>query len=362
MKYFGDDGEVYILTDKFAEGTTSCIYKVQGLSMKLAKIYKKNNILYDIKTELLCRIPTDDKIRKYIAIPEILLYHDRERKLQAGFIMEKFDFLYTMDDIYNNKCPLSIKAKAVIAKNLCDIVEVVHNHKDIVLENIKHSFINCGEVKITEITLANFNKYNICIGIINNEDFDIKIVDADCLQLKLSLHTGEKYISSKVFNLKSIDVFTKYTDCYCLASHLHILLLDTYPFFHISDSGSSRDMSISQHSSYPYANLSDKFHLPNYVPDFNIITPELQSLFIRTFAEGTLDPTKIPTPKEFKDALEKYIAGLKPCKCGNLRHYGYKKGYTKKNCEWCRIERIKNIHYADSNFIFDYNDKIVIIF
>lgn len=390
MKYFGDDGKIYTLTDKLEEDAISCIYKVQGQDKNIAKIYNgKNNVQYLIKTQLLHGIPKNDKIRKYISIPEILLYYDKEYTLQAGFIMEKFNSVYTINDICDNKCPISIKAKAVIAKIFCDMVESIHNHKDIVLENLSHGLINYDKVKITEIILANFNKNDMYIGIINNENFDIKIINTDCLQLEFSLYSNGNKIFNKIscneilsdiimpeivhlfhiyngytlkdMNSKGIDTFTKYTDYYCLALYIHILLLDTYPFSNNLDNQNTilPTSNISQHQ---YVYLSCSPPSSEYIPDFNIITPELQNLFIRAFVDGFSEPTKRPTPREFKDALENYIRGLKPCKCGNPRHYGYKRRYIKKNCEWCKIEKEKKVNYADLNFIFDYDDKIMIIF
>lgn len=100
------------------------------------------------------------------------------------------------------------------------------------------------------------------------------------------------------------------------------------------------ETSMANKGQYSYVNLPARMSLPKKFPDFDVITPRLQNLFIRAFKDGASDPTKRPTPEEFLSALEEYISGLCYCKCNNWDHYLYK-DYSKGHCEWCRIEEVK---------------------
>jgi DNA-binding helix-hairpin-helix protein with protein kinase domain len=90
---------------------------------------------------------------------------------------------------------------------------------------------------------------------------------------------------------------------------------------------------------YSYSNLINPAVLPSYCPDFDILTPELKDLFIRTFEKGANQPEVRPSPSEFINALSAYVDDLTLCNCSKQGHY-IRKGYQFGNCEWCRIEKI----------------------
>ena len=65
---------------------------------------------------------------------------------------------------------------------------------------------------------------------------------------------------------------------------------------------------------YCYSNLyndgTKRKIRPDYCPDFNILTPKLQSLFIRAFETGARQPELRPSPDEFIPALAEYVGIL----------------------------------------------------
>ena len=62
--------------------------------------------------------------------------------------------------------------------------------------------------------------------------------------------------------------------------------------------------SMACRGQYAYVNLPARTSLPKIYPNFDILTPKLQDLFIRAFKDGASDPTKRPTADDFLSALK----------------------------------------------------------
>ena len=346
MVYYANDGLFYDLTTKIKEGGEGIVYEISNNPGIVAKIFKERDRSRDLKVEALSKLPWSDEVRKYLVLPKAALYEDSDKKILRGYIMEKIEYTSTLADVYSETNPLSIYKKSCIAENLCRAVISVHNTGNIVI--------------------GDFNSKNILVDRTNG---NLKIIDVDSLHMCVKRAGVEKrfpcvaldpilfmpeilnaFQLQKVKRLDEIEgeTFTKYTDYYCLAYHIHMLLMAQKPFGAAMDRSDIDNSvpaptakSMACRGQYAYVNLPARTSLPKIYPNFDILTPRLQDLFIRAFKDGASDPTKRPTADDFLSALKEYTAGLRYCLCKGFDHYLYK-DYRSPHCEWCRVESEKH--------------------
>ena len=262
--------------------------------------------------------------------------------------MEYAEGFEKLSEIYSETRPLSIYKRAWVAAELCRAAIVVHNECD--------------------ACIGDFNSKNI---LVNRLTGSIKIIDVDSLHLKLRYKGQPTTLRClgldpmlfmpeilKIFDTtkaktfavlpKSMETFSKYTDYYCIAFHIHMLLLGQKPYGaalsaqDIMDSVKAPTInSMACRGEYVYSNLHPGTHRPDFYPDFDVLSPRLQQLFISTFQNGASDPHMRGTAKEFLDALEEYICDLRFSDCVGYDHY-LRKDYKGTQCEWCRVESLKS--------------------
>lgn len=356
--YYGDNGISYILTDKIDSGGTATIYKIQGDSAHVAKIFFRREKQRDTKIRALKQLKWSDEIKKYVVLPQVILYEDRERTRQCGFVMDSVDCSTLLTHTFIGERPLSIRRRAIVGLNICKALRSIHE--------------NSGGKK-GQLLMGDFNFKNIAVNRYNGE---IRIIDADSFHLKVRTKGSSDYQTLpctelypdffmpeilKLMNLhkgstlEQLSVlgkptFSLYTDYYCLAYHLHLLLLNCAPFSCALPATIAGKASqavpplniLRMNGNYCYSNLytdgTKRTIRPDYCPDFNILTPKLQSLFIRAFETGARQPELRPSPEEFIPALSEYIESLDFCECDGWNHY-IRSGYRSSHCEWCRVER-----------------------
>lgn len=357
--YYGDDNKIYNSGDFIARGGAGEIYDVQEMPDKVMKIFKERKKSRELKIEALRKLPWNYATRNYIVLPDIILYEDPAHTIFSGYIMQKIDTNYLLADAYSQEHPLSTRVKALVAKNLCKAVIAVHSNMN---NNVK-----------SNVFIGDFNSKNIAVNRING---DIKIIDCDSLHLQIDV--GGKYrkfpcteLDQTLFMPEIIRLakknrkatfeslarnhttFTAYTDYYCLAYHIHMLLLACTPFGCAVDKSVVQDSVVSintpdsyttaEQGLYTYTNLSSGTKIPESYPDFDVIPRDIQKLFIRAFVDGASNPSMRPTAYEFETAIINYIEELVYCECDKWDHYIYKDYYTmghNDHCEWCRIEKV----------------------
>lgn len=346
MRYYGNDGRTYQLGSELKSGGEGIVYEVDGAESIVAKIYKDRKLSRDEKVAALSNLPWPESVREYLVLPRVALYEEPERKVLRGFIMDRVTADNTLADVYSETHPLSIYKKACVAKSLCEAVIAVHS--------------------VGNLVIGDFNSKNI---LVDRTSGDIKLIDTDSIHLTVKRNGRDvvlpcealdpmlfmpeilrKFKSQNVRKLIEINdgTFDIYTDYYCLAYHIHLLLMAQKPFGAAMDKNDIDNSvpaptakSMACEGQYAYVNLPARTSLPKFYPDFNIITPELQQLFIRSFKDGASDPRMRASALEFRDALNNYIAGLRHVRCKGFDHYLYYK-YKCRECEWCRVEAAKN--------------------
>ena len=346
-EYLGSDGRTYSLGKEIGSGGEGIVYDLVGIDGRVAKIFKERMLERDLKVAALAKLPWPDEVLEYLVLPRAALYDKDDHSVLRGFIMEKSDCRNSLADVYSESHPLSIYKKACVGVNLCKAVKAVH------------------EAGRGSVVIGDFNSKNI---LVDRSSGKIKIIDTDSLHLKVKIkgHQMEypcraldpllympeilrKFAAQSARTLSELEgaTFSKYTDYYCLAYHIHILLTTQKPFgaaLTKEDIEKSRPAptqnSMSAMGEYVYVNRHAGTLLPRFYPDFNILTPTLQRLFTRAFRDGAKDPSLRPGPDEFLPALEEYIEGLRFVPCKGFDHYLYEK-YRCNTCEWCRIEEVK---------------------
>lgn len=365
MHFYDDGGRLYELGEKLGQGGVGIVYKVIGLPSKVAKIFKNSERDRDEKISILRRLQWTNECKESIALPQILLYDkpNPTGEQLRGFIMENFGGTCCLTDVYLDH-PLSVYKRAVIALNLCKIVNAVHTNPE--------SF---GGHK-GSLLLGDFNFNNIRIDKMTG---DVRILDCDSFHITIKTkNTGERvypckelypdFFPPEINNLiasmgrpkptleqlheNGYKTFTLYTDYFCLAFHIHNLLLGCGPFSCALDPSEvagkksvhmPSDATLKRDGNYCYTNLSSRMRLPDYCLDFDVITPRLQNLFIRAFQDGAKHPEKRPTASEFIVAIEEYIGSLRFVNCQNNWIHYLREGLKPKYCPWCKADEAKSL-------------------
>lgn len=352
--YYGDNGVDYVLTDKIGGGGVGTIYKIQNDYNHVAKIFHKREKQRDKKIIALRQLNWSDEIREYLVLPQVILYEDKEKSRQCGFVMDAVDCSTMLTDTFNGDRTLSIRRRAIVGLNICKVLKLVHEYG------------NKGNLLMGDFNFNNIavNRYNGKIHIIDCDSFHLKVKNygnteiLPCTELYpdffmpeiIKLMSEYKGATFEQISNKKRQTFTLYTDYYCMAYHLHLLLLNCAPFSCALPSTIVGKKSctlpplnvLRVNGNYCYSNLygndGKRTVRPEYCPDFNILTPKLQSLFIRAFEIGARQPELRPSPDEFIAALSEYIKSLDFCECDGWNHY-IRKGYNSSSCEWCRVEK-----------------------
>ena len=345
MTYYGSNGKIYNLINEIGRGGDGTLFKIENDMQKTAKIFSYKRQKRDLMLEALANLPCAESVRLYLALPVAALYEDYEQHIFRGYIMENLDNLCTLADVYSETHPLSIYKKSCVAENLCRAVIAVHSTRSIVIGDFNSHNILVDRAS-GKIRIIGVDSLHMSLKIRG------KIVEFPCTTLDPNLYMPEilnKFQQQGVKKLEEITggTFTKYTDYYCLAYHIHMLLMAQKPYGAALDRSDIENSvpaptpkSMACRGQYAYVNLPARASLPKIYPDFDVITPRLQNLFIRAFRDGSSDPTKCPDAQEFLSALEEYTAGLRFCQCDGFDHYLFK-NYRQPHCEWCRVEKEK---------------------
>ena len=204
------------------------MYEVIGHPEKVAKIFKERKLNRERKIKALSHLPWPADVRQYLVLPDTPLYEDSAQRVFKGYIMEKVDCSCKLSDAYSETHPLSTYKRSCVAESLCKAVIAVH--------------------KLNGIAIGDFNSKNI---LVDRASGKIRIVDVDSLHITVNRNGKEetypcaaldpnlfmpeilnKFQEQKVRSLEDIkgETFTKYTDYYCLAYHIHILLMTQKPY------------------------------------------------------------------------------------------------------------------------------------
>lgn len=343
----GGKGGAYVLGQRLRGGSggEGTVYAIEGDDHRVAKIFHDNTFSNgrhdrEYMRRKLCSMlafPVSPYSggRLLVAWPEDILYNGGK---MVGYVMPRASARYKFHDVCRNSrvkiFPNFTWGDAVkIAYNLAEIVAAVHQ---------------------AGIVIGDMNTNNIMIG----DDGSVTLIDTDSFDIR-DRNSGEHFrcevgvseilapelqTASNLANTKIC--FTKESDNFSLAIHLFMLLMnDCHPFNCPSISGavastsqiSQQDEICNGNCAYVRGGTGRKVN-PN-APEFSMLPPDIQRLFVRTFHYTALTAIKnIPnraTAEEWSEALRRLNAsGLIVCPVNAGHLYPAHNSF----CPWCHMQ------------------------
>ena len=340
--YKGIDGKEYILhLPAIKQGGEGYIYRIQGLSDYVIKLFRPEKKTEARHRKLLAMLDTPLSVSalQQITWPVDVVYNNGEF---VGYVMPELKQFEELNVMYSDKYVCTLSEKITLAKNICAAINTVHEAGQV-----------CGDL----------NPKNICV---NPNTGHITLVDTD------SYHITEKkssrvyrcevglpeYLSNEIqqklkngFNLSNapLPTFTKQTDLFALAVHIFALLMNgCHPFAcSTNNKNNIHPLAFSQPSivaPQPIENICNGFFpfykhqtgltIPKYAPDFSVLPPSIQELFIKAFVDGFTDPNQRPSAVEWHTALVNMQVNLKTCHNNKFHQYPS----HNRSCPWCIID------------------------
>lgn len=314
--FTGRTGYVYtVSTEAVGRGGEGEIYRIDNDPSHVLKIFypeKRTDSSYR-KLCAMTDMQLSQKLSSQLTWPEDIVF---ENGAFAGFLMEALNNTIPLNRVYmeENRAVCTYDKRIVIAKNLCAAVNAVHSAGQVVGDLNPNNIavdINTGLV-----TLVDTNSYHITdrnTGEVYKCEVGLPEYLAKEIQLKLRGGVTLKEATP--------PTFTKETDLFALAVHIFALLMNgCHPFACALDTGADIGHLEKERASItapqPIENIYEgRFSFfnpkpgtkpPLYAPDYNMLTPELQTMFKRAFVEGNGNPSLRPGCVEWHQALTSF--------------------------------------------------------
>ncbi|MEM7126412.1 MAG: hypothetical protein AAF702_08815 [Chloroflexota bacterium] len=332
------------LDKSFAKGGEATIWTVLHHPEQVAKVYHDPTAEKERKLALMVANPPAEGERLAVAWPQELLMQNgrfigylmpRVRDSAPIFHMVNPARRAKLEPIYQPLYPWPYVLYHM-ARNLAAAVKQIHE---------------AGHV------IGDLNESNVLI----DRQAIVTLVDADSFQVRgplarksngwglLGRKTGEIHRNSvgkpeftppelQGVDFKSVDR-TPVHDHFGLAVLIFGLLMEGHhPYAGILHSGQSVgrvDLYCMRHGIFPYStNLSAV--PPPSAPSFNLLHPNLQRTFVKTFVRGYYYPKQRPTAAEWLNLLDKTASKLKPCATESTHFYFS----HLSNCPQCEPESV----------------------
>lgn len=350
QRYVGASGAYYtIIEPALGKGGEGFIYKISEKPDYVLKLYidklrtekKHRKILAMLKTSW------SSEAMKQITWPVDVVYDNGNF---AGYVMPETKNNENLNVMYSDKtyiCPLTEKIQ--IAKNLCAAIDSVHRAGQV-----------CGDLNPNNIKI---NPATDLVTLIDTDSFSIdhydKTSDYRCevgVPEYLATEVQETLHNNKGKDLRTLPKtpFSVETDLFALAVHIFALLMNgCHPFACAVDCGTDNINQLTYNQSsvacpqpienirngfFPFYMKKQNITTPTYAPSFDVLPKNIQSLFIRAFVDGNINPKKHPTEEEWYNELSVMQQNLKTCPKDDSHLFP---SHNKK-CPWCDVdERMK---------------------
>ena len=322
---YTSDGKIAYLGTLLGSGGEGSVYKIPNMPGKVAKIFKATTrteyMERKIEAIISNHIPSRLENILISTVPETLLYDETDRFV--GYVMPWIPTKFKLYDVTRDSSTrkkyfpeLDYKGLIIIAYNLAEVVNCLHEHA---------------------VVVGDLNYHNIVV----NPDGTVCLIDTDSYDIvdkKTSEHFPcvvgvQEMLAPELQTVSYLKdgEFSKETDLFSLAILIFRLLMSNADPFggilttNISASEIAANDSIIN-GECPYVREIEGKKVPDWAPSFDILPKYIQELFIRVF-DYTFDTYrtqigKRPTAKEWMEALMRYYnEPLKRCEADLFHWY-----------------------------------------
>ena len=361
MIVYDTTGRSYSLRETNLGGGEGKLYAVDGINNLYAKIFKKEKCTKGRELKILEweRMFQNGLLKidfcSQIVVPRKCLYSTPNRQNTGafvGYMMEKQNNFLALDEVYTTQ-DYDYFQKVWVARNLCILTNLIHSMgKNYVIGDYNPDnvalFMSGSTAKLIDVDSVQMSAFD-------KQGREILLPTSVGVPEFLAPEIGRRLKAEKtdlenVYQSPDKPLFTIYTDYYALAYHIFYLLMNSAPY------ASGVDMQeLAKHPSHTVSHVeinrlqaAEKgefifarkilFRRPQKVAaNYNMLTSRLKKLFEQTFIEGAKDPTCRADAIDFYEALTEYMNKLEKRRCGH-----YMPSHFTGECEWCRINKIKN--------------------
>ena len=331
---YDERGNRYAVSEELGSGGQGVVYRVNGGTGRGLAV----KVLLDPVTR---EILQDQKVyRKYLRnlykimalpeLPNLALPLAPLREPFCGYIMrlmegmEKFEHLLVpknREDLRASMCiGGGLRKRLMVLRNLAGVQESLHTR------GIFYGDLSPGNVFVSR----------------EDSEAEVWLIDAD----NLSYENGEhKPVGTPCYRAPEIargERNTILSDRYSFALLAYECLTFSKPFNgSLSDDGAEEEdfgdgiQGRIERGEVPYVHEAGTQNIPRYGLSTSldqVMTPELQELFLRTFGEkGRTCPRSRPSMRQWRTALDRACEQLVRCGQGHYYHFG-------AVCPWCTDE------------------------
>ena len=337
MQFIGLNGQIYETGKHIGKGGEGDVYSINGMPGFVLKTYNAATLQRSSRAreEKLKAMAASSINSGMVAWPKDVVYANGSF---AGFVMPAvigyvpLNYLYATDD---KKYNLDLSKKIILGRNLCAAIDAGHSLGQV-----------CGDLNPANI-LADPNTGRIML--VDTDSFHIKDIRVRIYRCEVGMGSFfpaellSRFNAGQALATMPLPTFTRQTDLFALSVLIFQLLMQGCSPFSCAVSTAVKQKSVACpqpeeniiKGNFPFAIPVPGIVPPQYAPDFNYLTLNVQRLFFRAFISGFSDPMKRPAAAEWYKVLGAVKNMLVQCAVNPLHKYPN----NLEECPWCKIDR-----------------------
>ena len=322
-----------LVADSPIKGGEARIHRVHGDESVLAKVYIHPQ--HERSTKLTWMLanppknPTAKQQHHAYAWPTALL-REANSDTVVGFVMPRMSGMREVADFYNpgmrrRTCAhFNYKYLMQTARNIAGIMSELHSKGYIIGDVSQKNMFVSDRALVTVLDTDSFQFRDPQTGLL----YQCRVRTWGFIPPEVSA-AGRNNIERTV-----------YEDLFGLAVLVFHLLMEGVHPFACKFSGAGEPPHAQENivsGNFAYRPISSEFSPMPTAPPFEMLAPELRTLFMRCFVDGHTTPSARPSAKEWREALHHASKELVVCSENPHRFFG---GHLGADCPWCaRVRR-----------------------